>query len=332
MLRFRDSALVRAHCLQGAPLAMKIMAANSNLPLARAIAAYLEMPLVDAGVRRFADEEIFVEIHENVRGEDVFVVQSTSFPANDNLMELLICIDALKRASARRITAVVPYFGYARQDRKPGPRTPISAKLVANLITHAGADRVLAVDLHAGQIQGFFDIPTDNLYAAPVMAADIQARYGDQDLMVVSPDVGGVVRARALAKRLDNAPLAIVDKRRDRPGESEVMNIIGEVKGRHCILIDDIVDSGGTLCNAAEALLAQGASSVAAYISHGVLSGGAVARIDKSALKELVITDSIRATDDAVDSDRIRILTIAPLIGEAVRRIADESSVSSLFD
>ncbi|MDP4540654.1 ribose-phosphate pyrophosphokinase [Qipengyuania sp. DY56-A-20] len=311
---------------------MKIMAANSNLPLARAIAAYLEMPLVDAGVRRFADEEIFVEIHENVRGEDVFVVQSTSYPANDNLMELLICIDALRRASARRITAVVPYFGYARQDRKPGPRTPISAKLVANLITEAGANRVLAVDLHAGQIQGFFDIPTDNLYAAPVMAADIQARYGDQDLMVVSPDVGGVVRARALAKRLDNAPLAIVDKRRDRPGESEVMNIIGEVKGRHCILIDDIVDSGGTLCNAAEALLAQGASSVAAYISHGVLSGGAVARIDKSALKELVITDTIRPTDDVLDSDRLRILTIAPLIGEAVRRIADESSVSSLFD
>ena len=311
---------------------MKIMAANSNLPLARAIAGYLEMPLVDAQVRRFADEEIFVEIHENVRGEDVFVVQSTSYPANDNLMELLICIDALKRASARRITAVVPYFGYARQDRKPGPRTPISAKLVADLITKAGADRVLAVDLHAGQIQGFFDIPTDNLFAAPVMAADIQARYGDQDLMVVSPDVGGVVRARALAKRIDNAPLAIVDKRRDRPGESEVMNIIGEVSGRHCILIDDIVDSGGTLCNAAQALLDQGAASVAAYITHGVLSGGAVARVDGSALKELVITDSIRPTDDAKDSDRIRILTIAPLIGEAVRRIADESSVSSLFD
>ncbi|MAB46202.1 MAG: phosphoribosylpyrophosphate synthetase [Sphingomonadaceae bacterium] len=311
---------------------MKIMAANSNLPLARAIAAYLEMPLVDAQVRRFADEEIFVEIHENVRGEDVFVVQSTSYPANDNLMELLICIDALKRASARRITAVVPYFGYARQDRKPGPRTPISAKLVANLITEAGADRVLAVDLHAGQIQGFFDIPTDNLFAAPVMAADIQARYGDQDLMVVSPDVGGVVRARALAKRLDNAPLAIVDKRRDRPGDSEVMNIIGDVSGRHCILIDDIIDSGGTLCNAAQALLDQGAKSVTAYITHGVLSGGAVARVDGSALEELVITDSIRPTDDAKDSQRIRILTIAPLIGEAVRRIADESSVSSLFD
>ncbi len=311
---------------------MKIMAANSNLPLARAVAAYLEIPLCDASVRRFADEEIFVEIHENVRGEDVFIVQSTSYPANDNLMELLICIDALRRASARRITAVVPYFGYARQDRKPGPRTPISAKLVANLITEAGADRVLSVDLHAGQIQGFFDIPTDNLYAAPVMAADIQARYGDQDLMVVSPDVGGVVRARALAKRLENAPLAIVDKRRERAGESEVMNIIGDVKGRHCILIDDIVDSGGTLCNAAQALLDQGASSVAAYITHGVLSGGAVARVNDSALTELVITDTILPTDAANDSDRLRVLTIAPLIGEAVRRIADESSVSSLFD
>ena len=311
---------------------MKLMAGNSNLPLARAIADYLDIPLTDASVRRFADEEIFVEIHENVRGEDVFVIQPTSFPANDNLMELLICIDALKRASAKRITAVVPYFGYARQDRKPGPRTPISAKLVANLVTEAGADRVLAVDLHAGQIQGFFDIPTDNLYAAPVMAADIQARYGDRDLMVVSPDVGGVVRARALAKRLDNAPLAIVDKRRDRPGESEVMNIIGEVKGRHCILIDDIVDSGGTLCNAAQALLDQGATSVAAYITHGVLSGGAVARVDGSSLAELVITDTIRPTDAAIDSNKIRILTVAPLIGEAVRRIADESSVSSLFD
>ncbi len=311
---------------------MKIMSGNANLPLARAIAGYLEVPLTDASVRRFADEEIFVEIHENVRGEDVFVVQSTGFPANDNLMELLICIDALRRASARRITAVVPYFGYARQDRKPGPRTPISAKLVANLITEAGADRVLSVDLHAGQIQGFFDIPTDNLYAAPVMAADIQARYGGKDLMVVSPDVGGVVRARALAKRLDNAPLAIVDKRRDSPGESEVMNIIGEVKGRHCIMIDDIVDSGGTLCNAAQALLDNGATSVTAYITHGVLSGGAVARVDASALEELVITDSIRATDAASDSKRIRYLTIAPLIGEAVRRIADESSVSSLFD
>ena len=311
---------------------MKILAGNGNPELAQAIAAYLEIPLTSASVRRFADEEIFVEIHENVRGEDVFVVQSTAAPANDNLMELLICIDALRRASARRITAVVPYFGYARQDRKSGSRTPISAKLVANLITMAGADRVLCLDLHAGQIQGFFDIPTDNLFAAPVMAADITARMGMEDLMVVSPDVGGVVRARALAKRLDNAPLAIVDKRRDRPGESEVMNIIGDVSGRHCILIDDIIDSGGTLCNAAEALLANGAKSVAAYITHGVLSGGAVARINGSALKELVITDSIRPTEATETSDRIRVLTIAPLVGEAIRRIADESSVSSLFD
>jgi ribose-phosphate pyrophosphokinase len=311
---------------------MKIMTGNSNLPLVRAVAGYLEMPLTNCSVRRFADEEVFVEIHENVRGEDVFVVQSTSYPANDNLMELLICIDALRRASARRITAVLPYFGYARQDRKPGPRTPISAKLVANLITKAGADRVLAVDLHAGQIQGFFDIPTDNLSAAPVMAADIQARLGGQDLMVVSPDVGGVVRARALAKRLDNAPLAIVDKRRDQPGKSEVMNIIGDVKGRACILIDDIIDSGGTLCNAAQALMDAGATSVSAYITHGVLSGGAVARVDASALKELVITDSILPTEAAQQSERIRILPIAPLIGEAMRRISEESSVSSLFD
>jgi ribose-phosphate pyrophosphokinase len=311
---------------------MKIMAGNSNLPLARSIAAYLELPLTDASVRRFADEEIFVEIHENVRGQDMFVVQPTSFPANDNLMELLICIDALRRASAKRITAVMPYFGYARQDRKAGSRTPISAKLVANLITEAGANRVLSVDLHAGQIQGFFDIPTDNLYAEPVMAADIKEHYGDQELMVVSPDVGGVVRARALAKRLDNAPLAIVDKRREKPGESEVMNIIGDVKGRACILIDDIIDSGGTLCNAAQALLDAGAKSVAAYITHGVLSGGAVARVSNSALTELVITDTILATDATQDAERIRILTIAPLIGEAVRRIADESSVSSLFD
>jgi ribose-phosphate pyrophosphokinase len=311
---------------------MKLMAGNSNLPLARAIAAYLEIPLTDASVRRFADEEIFIEIHENVRGEDLFILQSTSYPANDNLMELLIGIDACRRASAKRITAVMPYFGYARQDRKPGPRTPISAKLVANLITEAGADRVLSVDLHAGQIQGFFDIPTDNLYAAPTMAVDNQERYAGKDLMVVSPDVGGVVRARALAKRLDNAPLAIVDKRRERPGESEVMNIIGDVKGRCCILADDIIDSGGTLCNAAQALIEAGANSVAAYITHGVLSGGAVARVDNSALTELVITDSILPTDATNDSDRIRILSVAPLIGEAVRRIADESSVSSLFD
>ncbi len=312
---------------------MKIMAGNSNLPLARAIAGYLEMPLTDASVRRFADEEVFVEIHENVRGEDVFVVQSTSYPANDNLMELLICIDALRRASAKRITAVVPYFGYARQDRKPGPRTPISAKLVANLITQAGADRVLAVDLHAGQIQGFFDIPTDNLYAAPVMAADILQRTGGENLMVVSPDVGGVVRARALARRLDNAPLSIVDKRRDKPGVSEVMNIIGDVSGWDCILIDDIIDSGGTLCNAAAALMEAGAKSVTAYLTHGVLSGLAVERVNASVLKELVITDSIQPSEAALAAgSKIRVLSIAPLVGEAIHRIAEESSVSSLWD
>ncbi len=311
---------------------MKLMTGNSNLPLAKAIADYLEIPLTKALVRRFADEEVFVEILENVRGEDVFVIQSTGYPANDNLMELLICIDALKRASAKRITAVIPYFGYARQDRKPGPRTPISAKLVANLITVAGADRVLSVDLHAGQIQGFFDIPTDNLYAAPVMSADIVTRFGGRNLMVVSPDVGGVVRARALAKRLDNAPLAIVDKRRERAGESEVMNIIGEVEGRFCILIDDIVDSAGTLCNAAAALKQAGAEGVVAYVSHGVLSGGAVARVEGSALEELVITDSIGALEPVAAASRIRHLTIAPLLGEAIKRIADETSVSSLFD
>jgi ribose-phosphate pyrophosphokinase len=311
---------------------MKLLTGNSNSQLARAIGEYLETPLTDASVRRFADEEVFVEIHENVRGEDVFVVQSTGFPANDNLMELLICIDALKRASARRITAVVPYFGYARQDRKPGPRTPISAKLVANLITVAGADRMLSMDLHAGQIQGFFDIPTDNLYAAPVMSADIEARFAGRNLMVVSPDVGGVVRARALAKRLDNAPLAIVDKRRERPGESEVMNIIGDVSGRFCILVDDIVDSAGTLCNAAAALRQAGAEDVVAYVSHGVLSGGAVARVAGSTLTELVITDSIAPPEAVAGADKIRVLTIAPLIAEAIRRIADESSVSSLFD
>ena len=243
---------------------MKLLAGNSNLPLSRSISEYLEMPLTQASVRRFADEEIFVEINENVRGEDVFVIQSTSYPANDNLMELLICIDALRRASAKRITAVLPYFGYARQDRKPGPRTPISAKLVANLITTAGANRVLSIDLHAGQIQGFFDIPTDNLYGAPVMSADIESRFPDKKWMVVSPDVGGVVRARSLSKRLNNCPLAIVDKRREKPGESEVMNIIGDVDGRTCVLIDDIVDSAGTLCNAAAALKQQGATEVIA--------------------------------------------------------------------
>ena len=311
---------------------MKLMTGNSNRPLAQAIADYLEMPLTNASVRRFADEEVFVEVHENVRGEDVFLIQSTSFPTNDNLMELLICIDALRRASAKRITAVVPYFGYARQDRKPGPRTPISAKLVANLITVAGADRVLCVDLHAGQIQGFFDIPTDNLFAAPVMSADIQARFGGKNIMVVSPDVGGVVRARALAKRLDNAPLAIVDKRRERAGESEVMNIIGDVSGRFCVLIDDIVDSAGTLCNAAAALKAAGAEDVVAYVSHGVLSGGAVARVEASQLLELVITDSILGNEVVQSSNKVRQMPIAPLLGEAIKRISDESSVSSLFD
>ena len=310
---------------------MKLLAGNSNLPLARAIADYLEMSLTSASVRRFADEEVFVEINENVRGEDVFVIQSTSFPTNDILMELLICIDALRRASAKRITAVVPYFGYARQDRKPGPRTPISAKLVANIITTAGANRVLSMDLHAGQIQGFFDIPTDNLWAAPVMAADIQARFRGRKLMVVSPDVGGVVRARSLAKRLDNAPLAIVDKRRERAGESEVMNIIGDVEGHCCVLIDDIVDSAGTLCNAAAALKQQGAEEVFAYCSHGVLSGAAAARVGASELSELVVTDTIWSGE--VDAPgKIRRLTIAPLIAEAIKRIADESSVSSLFD
>ena len=311
---------------------MKLLAGNSNPPLARSIADYLEMPLTEASVRRFADEEIFVEVNENVRGEDVFVLQSTSYPANDNLMELLIMIDALRRASAKRITAVIPYFGYARQDRKPGPRTPISAKLVANLITVAGASRVLTMDLHAGQIQGFFDIPTDNLFASPVIAADIRARFSTDNLTMVSPDVGGVVRARSLAKRLNNAPLAIVDKRRERAGESEVMNIIGDVEGRTCILIDDIVDSAGTLCNAAAALRQQGATEVFAYCTHGVLSGGAAARVMTSDLKELVVTDSIWSGEADPEDGKIRRLTVAPLLAEAIRRIADEASVSSLFD
>jgi ribose-phosphate pyrophosphokinase len=310
---------------------MKLVAGNSNRPLAEAIAAYLGVPLTRCSVRRFADMEIFVEVLENVRGEDAFIIQSTSFPANDHLMELLILIDALRRASARRVTAVIPYFGYARQDRKPGPRTPISAKLVANLIERAGAARVLTLDLHAGQIQGFFDIPTDNLFAAPAMVRDIKERYELGNLMVVSPDVGGVVRARSLAKRI-GAPLAIVDKRREQPGESEVMNIIGDVKGKCCIMVDDIVDSGGTLCNAADALLAQGAESVLAYITHGVLSGGAVARISASRIKELVITDSIQATEAIRVARNVRVLTISSLIGEAIRRTAKEESVSSLFD
>jgi ribose-phosphate pyrophosphokinase len=310
---------------------MKLIAGNSNPAMAAAIGQYLKLPMTKAVVRRFADMEIFVEIQENVRGEDMFVIQSTSFPANDNLMELLIIIDALRRASARRITAVLPYFGYARQDRKVGPRTPISAKLVANLITQAGANRVLTVDLHAGQIQGFFDIPTDNLYAMPVIVKDIRDAMTGNHLIVVSPDVGGVVRARALAKRM-GTELAIVDKRRERAGESEVMNIIGDVEGRSCIIIDDIVDSGGTICNAAEALIKAGAKDVCAYASHGVLSGGAVARIQSSALKSMVVTDSIEATDDVRKCANIRRISIAPLIGEAMRRINNEESVSSLFD
>ncbi|WP_369058727.1 ribose-phosphate pyrophosphokinase [Caulobacter sp. 73W] len=312
---------------------MKLLAGNSNRTLAGAIADYLDLPLTKAQVRRFADNEVFVTIDENVRGEDVFIIQSTSYPANDNLMELLICIDALKRASGKRITAVVPYFGYARQDRKTGGRTPISAKLVANLITRAGADRVLTMDLHAGQIQGFFDIPTDNLLPTPLLAADIRENYKKTDeLMIVSPDVGGVVRARALAKRLD-ADLAIVDKRRSGPGQSEVMNIIGDVQGRRCILFDDIADSAGTLCNAAEALMQNGAADVAAYVTHGVLSGAAFDRISKSVLKELVVTDSIEQPEEALKGcGKVRLVSCAPLIGEAIRRIANEESVSKLFD
>ncbi len=309
---------------------MKLVSGNSNRPLAEAMAAYLNMPMTKCIVRRFADMEIFVEIQENVRGEDVFVVQSTSYPANDNLMELLIIIDAARRASARRITAVLPYYGYARQDRKPGARTPISAKLVANMITRAGADRVLTLDLHALQIQGFFDIPVDNLFAAPVLVKDIKSQADAKNVTVVSPDVGGVARARALAKRF-GAPLAIVDKRRERPGESKVMNIIGNVSGRSCILVDDIIDSGGTLCNAADALLEQGATDVSAYITHGVLSGGAVARISASSLKNLVITDTIAATEAVRVSHNIRTVSIAPLLGEAIGRTAQEKSVSSLF-
>ena len=310
---------------------MKLVAGNSNRPLAEAIAKYLNIPLTKSDIRRFADEEVFVEIQENVRGEDVFIIQSTSFPANDNLMELLITIDALRRASARRITAVIPYFGYARQDRKPGPRTPISAKLVANLIEAAGADRVLTLDLHAGQIQGFFDIPTDNLFGAPVFVEDIQSRFNGDDLMVVSPDVGGVVRTRALGKRI-NADLAIVDKRRERAGESEVMNIIGDVNGRKCLLVDDIVDSAGTLCNAAAALMDNGASSVSAYVTHGVLSGAASERVNNSVMEKLLITDSIQPLEDVINSDKFSVITIAPLIGEAMLRTTEERSVSSLFD
>lgn len=310
---------------------MKILSCNSNRPLAEAIASRLALPLTLASIKRFSDMEVFVEIQENVRGQDVFVIQSTSYPTNDNLMELLVTLDALKRGSAKRVTAVIPYYGYARQDRKSGPRTPISAKLVANLITVAGASRVLTLELHAGQIQGFFDIPTDNLYSTPVFARDIAERYQDKDVVIVSPDVGGVRRARSIAKRIE-ADLAIIDKRREAAGVSEVMHIIGDVQGRDCILVDDIVDSAGTLCNAATALIAAGAKSASAYVTHGVLSGGAVARVAASPLSELVITDSILATDAMRGNDKIRHLTIAPLLAEAMLRIAEDRSVSSLFD
>ena len=309
---------------------MKLIAGNSNEPLAQAMADYLGMKLTQATIRRFSDGEIFVEVQENVRGEDVFLVQSTSYPANEHIMELLITLDALRRASAARVTAVIPYFGYARQDRKPGPRTPITAKLVANLITEAGADRVLTIDLHAGQIQGFFDIPVDHLYARPVIVEDIKSKFKSMDsVIVVSPDVGGVVRARSLAGKL-GTDLAIVDKRRQKENSSEVMNIIGDVAGRDCILFDDIVDTAGTLCNAAEALMKEGARSVSAYVTHGVLSGPAIDRIEKSQLSEMVVSDSIALPDKKCK--KLRILSIAPLLAEAVRRIADESSVSSLFD
>ena len=311
---------------------MKLLAGNSNRTLAQAVANHLDVPLCRAQVKRFADQEVWVTIDENVRGEDVFILQSTSYPANDHLMELLVCIDALKRASARRITAVTPYFGYARQDRKTGGRTPISAKLVANLITRAGADRVLTMDLHSGQIQGFFDIPTDNLLSAPLLAADIKENYEKpKDLLIVSPDVGGVVRALAVASRL-NADLAIVDKRRSGPGKSEVANIIGEVQDRRCILFDDMIDGGGTLCNAAQALIEAGAAEVSAYCSHGILSGAAVERVEASVLKELVITDSIAEPERIGTSSKIRYVSCASLIGEAIRRIANEESVSKLFD
>ena len=310
---------------------MKILSCNSNKPLAESISKNLNSQLVKAEVKRFSDMEVFVEVQENVRGEDMFVIQSTSYPANDNLMELLVSLDALRRASARRITAVIPYYGYARQDRKSGPRTPISAKLVANLITKAGADRVLTMDLHAGQIQGFFDIPTDNLFAAPVFLKDIEERYNNKPVVIVSPDVGGVVRARAIARRI-NANLAIIDKRREKAGSSEVMNIIGDVTNHHCILVDDIIDSGGTLCNAAKALIDVGAISVDAYVTHGVLSGSAVTRISNSPLDMLVTTDSIIATEAVKISTNIRQISIAPIIGEAIRRVHMEQSVSSLFE
>ncbi len=314
--------------LSNAP--MKLIAGNSNRPLAEAIAAYLGMPIAEATIKRFSDMEVFVEIQENVRGQDVFVLQSTSYPANDNMMELLITIDALRRGSAKRITAVIPYYGYARQDRKTGGRTPISAKLVANLITAAGADRVLAMELHAGQIQGFFDVPVDNLNIAPIFVPDIEKKYAGQDIVMVSPDVGGVLRARAFAKKL-NVDLAIIDKRREKAGISEVMHVIGDVEGKVCIMVDDIVDSGGTLCNAAKALKEHGAKSVNAYIVHGVLSGGAVARIEASDIEKMVITDTIAATEAVRLSQNIEQLSVASLMGEAMRRISEERSISELF-
>ena len=310
---------------------MKLVTGNSNLKLAKNIADYVGVGLSKCEVKRFADKEIFVEMHENVRGEDVFVIQSTSFPANDNLMELLIIIDTLRRASAKRITAVVPYFGYARQDRKPGPRTPITSKLVANMIDKAGANRVLTLDLHAGQIQGFFDIPTDNLFAAPVLTSNIKDKIKNKTPIIVSPDVGGVVRARIIASRI-GADLAIVDKRREKAGESEVMNIIGDVEGRACFIIDDIVDSAGTLCNASNALLDQGATEVYAYVTHGVLSGEAVERVNNSSLAKLVLTDTIEESDLVLKSNKIEVISISSLLGEAIKRISDEKSVSSLFD
>ena len=310
---------------------MKILSCNSNINLAESISKTLNTRLIKADVKRFSDMEIFVEVQENVRGEDMFVIQSTSYPANDNLLELLVSLDALRRASARRITAVIPYYGYARQDRKSGPRTPISAKLVANLITKAGADRILTMDLHAGQIQGFFDIPTDNLFAAPVFVKDIEEKYKNKPVVIVSPDVGGVLRARAIARRI-NANLAIIDKRREKPGSSEVMNIIGDVSEHHCIIVDDIIDSGGTICNAAQALIDVGAISVDAYVTHGVLSGSAVSNISNSPLSSLVTTDSIKATQAVNMSSNIRQISIAPILGEAIRRVHMEQSVSSLFE
>lgn len=309
---------------------MKIVSGNSNISLAESIAQYLKVPLVNASIKKFPDKEIFVEIKENVRGEEVFVIQSTSFPANDHVMELLVTIDALKRGSAKNISAIMPYYGYARQDRKSGPRTPISAKLVANLISTAGADRALMVDLHAGQIQGFFDIPTDNLFAAPVFIKDIKKRFNGNNIVIVSPDVGGVVRARAIAKKLD-CDLAIIDKRREKAGISEVMNIIGDVVNKKCILIDDICDTAGTLTNAAVALKNEGADSIFSYITHGVLSKPAVERINNSPIDKMILTDSIQATEDVTKSLKIEQISIASLIGEAIDRISDNRSVSSLF-